>query len=198
MLLHLKTIALVAFVSATPSASASNPSGAVAFQMPGTQYFVSMPGVPECKNRLVATPSGPTAWHFCAYFDSQVGRGYSIEYVVLPKAPSKEQSLLVLRAAAAGAAANSKSDVVSEEVLSISGHPSLECILVTREKGFVAKARYILIGNNLITVTVDGGPKVKDSPDTKAFLNSLRIPTRSAPNNSLEPNALRSTNHAAG
>ncbi|GGK17200.1 hypothetical protein [Luteimonas terricola] len=145
------------------------------FEVPGTHYSVSIPGTPECEVHEMDTALGSIERHVCSYYDSELGGGYSIEYFSLPVVPDQDMAQIILTATASGAAESSASEITRQSETLVDGYPALEVTFLMRDKGFFAHVRYVLVGGDLVTVSVDGGKRMHDSPTVPAFLDSLRV-----------------------
>ncbi|MEF3081820.1 hypothetical protein V3391_06275 [Luteimonas sp. SMYT11W] len=145
------------------------------FHVPGTAYAAHFSGVPECETGKVETPAGAIERHVCAYYDERLGGGYAIEYVSLPSIPRTSEAQLILKSAAAGAAQESQSEITHESSVRIEGHPALDVVFLKRKEGSLARVRYVLVGRDLVTLSIDGGSRLHESPEAAAFLDSLRL-----------------------
>ena len=151
------------------------------FAIPGSSYFVNFPGSPDCAVQSVETPAGSIRRHACVYYDANLGGGYTFEYFSIPIAPEIRNAHDVLRATAAGAAQATGSEITRERQMEIDGYPALEVLIFTKTKGYLTRARYALVGSDIVTVSVDGGKHIHQSPSAVAFLQSLtlsKIPVR--------------------
>ena len=176
------------------SAGISTGQASERFEMPGKPYSVIISGTPDCAAHQDETPIGTINRHACVYYDSGLGGGYTFEYFSLPVEPEASKAQHVLMGAATGAAQATNSEIIREREIQIDGHPALEVLLLTRSKGYLTHARYVLVGRDLIRISVDGGKRIHDSPNTPSFLESLLLSDNSvqdAPNNSFKPTPLR-------
>lgn len=168
-------LALVLAIAAISIASADD-----RFHLPGTAYSAIFPGAPECEVGNVRTPAGSIERHVCAYYDKKLGGGYSMEYVPLPLNPHASNAQLILRSAAAGAAHESQSEITHEAGIQFEDFPALEVAFLKREQGSLAHVLYVLVERDLLTMSVDGGSRMHESPKAAAFLNSLRVSSPSS------------------
>lgn len=145
------------------------------FAIPGSSYFVNFTGSPDCAVHSVGTPAGAISRHACVYYDATLGGGYTFEYFSLPNSPEASKVQDVLRATAAGAAQATGSEITRERQMEVEGYPALEVLILTRSKGYLTRARYVLVERDLVTVSVDGGKTIHQSPDAVAFLESLDL-----------------------
>ncbi len=151
------------------------------FLMPGTSYSLEMPGTPTCMDLTKEAALVALEWRVCAYFDERVGQGYSIEYMRPRLVPDPENSKLALRGVAYGAAANSGSEVVEENLLDVDGYPALDAVIVTKQNGFTAYSRYVLIEDRLVTATLDAGGSPMTTETAIQFLGSLQVLAQQIP-----------------
>lgn len=143
--------------------------------IPGSRFSVLMPGVATCDLSTIPAVGGNVRRHSCSYFDQVAARGYILEYVELASAPTEKESTAMLKAAVTGAAAMTESEVQQERRFSASGYPAIEATMVTPKNGFVAVVHYILVGSQLVTVSVEGGREAMQSSEVRAYLESFRI-----------------------
>ena len=81
----------------------------------------------------------------------------------------------VLLAVASSAASSTDSIIVSKAITKVGDFVALDVTLVPRTKGYVAFSRYILVENELVTLTADGY-KTRDIPtDASSFLQSGQV-----------------------
>ena len=165
--------AMIAFVLGSLGCSDSiEPQGSGSL---GTRYAVDFPAAPECTVSDLEIASGTIDREVCIHFDSGMGRGYSSEMFALPGDTSRAAPAEILMAAAAGAAVNSGSAIVKSDPTTVGSFPALDVTMYPKTKGFVAFSRYILVNNELITVTADGYKTREIPADASAFLKSVRV-----------------------
>lgn len=145
------------------------------FSIPGSSYSVNFSGSPDCAVHSVDTPAGSISRHACVYYDATLGGGYTLEYFSLPISPDSTKVQDLLRATAAGAAQATGSEITRERQMEVDGYPALEVLILTRTKGYLTRARYVLVERDLVTVSVDGGKTIHQSPHAVAFLESLNL-----------------------
>jgi len=141
----------------------------------GVRYVIDFPAHPMCWQKEMEISSGKVQRDICAYFDERVGHGFSAQVATFPKVPAATTAEEVLMGAASGGASSADKDIVDERFTKVSSFPALDVTLVPREKGDVSFARFILAGNDLITITADGYDAREKPPAVNAFLESARV-----------------------
>jgi hypothetical protein len=144
-------------------------------QIPGSRYSVSMPGKATCEESTIQAVWGPAPRHSCSYFDAAAARGYLLEFMELPSVPPANQRIAMLKAAVAGAASMTESEIQKERQFDASGYPAIEGVMVAPKSGFIAVVNYILIENHLVTVSVEGGREAMGSEDFRNYLDSFLV-----------------------
>jgi hypothetical protein len=141
----------------------------------GSRYLVDFPATPKCSRVDTQVAWAKVRRELCVHFDGEAGRGYSSEIFTVPDGNASVSPADLLMAAASGAASNSDSEIVSSNTTTAGAYPALDVTLFPKTKGFVAFSRYVLAGNELITVTADGYKTREIPADASAFLSSVRV-----------------------
>ena len=140
----------------------------------GKGYSAIFPGPPSCEATVQEAPGIRIPGERCSYFDEELGQGLTAEYMTFPdRIPSRAVAEQVLLASAKGAASSSDSHLVKQFSHQIGEYPALDVTFYPNKKGFVAFARYVLIGSDLIVVTVDGFKTTVAPESVSAFFESL-------------------------
>nr|WP_315467634.1 hypothetical protein [uncultured Undibacterium sp.] len=159
----------------TAYASASeNTSPDTRVALPKSTYSLDFPGPAECGSTSLQAGGLKVPKEFCSYFNKSVGHGFDADYMILPSLDPLLTAEDALKRIAAGAAASSKSRVLSESLTTVDGHPALDAVFVPVEPGYIAFLRYVLIGNHLITITADGYKSVQMPIEVERYLMSLK------------------------
>jgi hypothetical protein len=165
----MRPLLLALLVVASPACAAET------VQLPGTKHSIRFPVAATCETVTLEVQDTSIPQSNCTAFDEAAGIGYSIEHVDLPATQVEATPQARLLEAAVANAEMWGNAVATHRYLEVGGQPALEATFAPKAKGHFAFARYVLVGNALITVIADGFASAEPTPAATGFLESLVV-----------------------
>src|SRR5262249_34183389 len=171
MLRALGVLLIVVFASASASAQTW-----LEFRPEGIGYSVEMPRQWQLSNHDIPTSLGPMKAYMAAV--NMPTRAYMTMYMTYPADAVRARPVdTMLDGARDGAVANVKGKLRSEQRLTINNLPARE-IIIDAPNSLVVINRYFLLQATLVQALLAGMTNVETDPDTRHFLDSLKVVAR--------------------
>jgi hypothetical protein len=139
----------------------------------GVGYAVDMPGTWTTTAQDTPTAVGPVKVHMATVDTGAVA--YMSMYNEYPAQLVKGQPVApILDGARNGAVQNVKGTLRQEDKITISNFEARQ-LIIDSPRGIVIEMRYFMKDNVLVQALVAGPPGIENQPDTKRFLESLKV-----------------------
>jgi hypothetical protein len=144
------------------------------FSPPDNAFTVTFPGEPACSQQNIIAFNGPVTVNTCTYADENSQLFYSATFYSGLLAPATIDARKLLRGAIDGAAAASRSRIIENHELTVSGFPAMES-LTQEPNGLISISQYVIAKQRLFSLEISGWENRIPSEAVNGFLDSFKV-----------------------